>query len=311
MFGEFKVSRLLEKHLQPPAYHVLNDVTVPSINGTTQVDHVVVSPHGIFVIETKNYSGWIFGSARNREWTQTIRGKKSSFQNPIHQNYAHIKALEAATGLDESVLHSIVVFVGDAKFKTMIPDGVCFAGDLIDRIKLKGRRLLSDAEIMATVQSIRAGRLEPGFRTDAAHVQNLSERFAEGAGTAFSTGLTRGLKKTAAGLAIKLVAVLIFVIIFMQAMGHIQESLRNLGSVTTQIQPRPTTQISAGNQSSPQAAFKQQQRLREAQQRQAWELSLRCGYSIDTKRCVCYDRKGSKVNIEFERCKVLATGNER
>ena len=46
----------------------------------------------------------------------------------------------------------------------------------------------------------------------------------------------------------------------------------------------------------------------EAKQRE-WELNLRCGYSIDTNRCACYDRKGVKATVEFERCKELATGN--
>ena len=64
--GEFKVSYLVQKYLKPPTYQVLDDITIPSINGTTQIDHVVVSPYGIFVIETKNFKGWIFGSDRDK-----------------------------------------------------------------------------------------------------------------------------------------------------------------------------------------------------------------------------------------------------
>lgn len=326
MYGEFKVSQLLKKHLQPPTYQVLNDVTIPSVNGTTQVDHVVVSPYGIFVLETKNYSGWVFGSARDAQWTQTARGRKSRFQNPIRQNYAHVKALEAVTGQDEAVFHSIVVFVGDAIFKTMIPDGVCFTADLIDRIKLKGKRLLSESEVIAATQAIRAGRLEPGFKTDKAHVEALGERFAEGAGAAFSRGVAGGLKSAGVGIGIKLVALVIFAIIIVQALDHIQASIRNLGSSTTQNQPvtgqaaprtpkatpvyqtRPATQAPKQNQQSPLAVLQQQQQAREALQHQQWESSLRCGYSIDTNRCACYDRKGVKATVEFERCKELATG---
>ncbi len=53
-----------------------------------------MSTHGIFVIETKNYKGWIYGKEKDRQWTQVIYKRKERFQNPIHQNYGPIKALE-------------------------------------------------------------------------------------------------------------------------------------------------------------------------------------------------------------------------
>ena len=64
---------------------------VPSRNGTTQIDHILVSAYGIFVIETKNLKGWIFGSAENATWTQVLAGKKYPFQNPLKQNYRHTR----------------------------------------------------------------------------------------------------------------------------------------------------------------------------------------------------------------------------
>lgn len=67
--------------LDPVVYRVFNDIVLPRPDGkgTTQIDHVVVSPFGIFVIETKNYAGWIFGDETSRYWTQVIHGKKSRF----------------------------------------------------------------------------------------------------------------------------------------------------------------------------------------------------------------------------------------
>ena len=79
--GETIVSVGALKRLDPKIYRVFNDVVLPRPDGkgTTQIDHVVVSPFGIFVIETKNYGGWIFGDEDSRYWTQTIYGKKSRF----------------------------------------------------------------------------------------------------------------------------------------------------------------------------------------------------------------------------------------
>ncbi|MFJ8219112.1 MULTISPECIES: nuclease-related domain-containing protein [Bacillus cereus group] len=92
--GEKLVKRILGK-LDPTSYYVLHDVMVHTEYGdTTQIDHIVIAETGVFVIETKNYEGWIFGSEKSARWTQGIFRKKSSFQNPFRQNYKHIKAME-------------------------------------------------------------------------------------------------------------------------------------------------------------------------------------------------------------------------
>ncbi|AFQ19719.1 nuclease-related domain-containing protein [Bacillus thuringiensis] len=92
--GEKLVKRILGK-LDSEGYCVLHDVTVYTEYGdTTQIDHIVISETGVFVIETKNYEGWIYGTEKSARWTQGIFRKKSSFQNPFRQNYKHIKAIE-------------------------------------------------------------------------------------------------------------------------------------------------------------------------------------------------------------------------
>ncbi|MES5957368.1 nuclease-related domain-containing protein [Bacillus fungorum] len=92
--GEKLVKRILSK-LDSEKYCVLHDVTVLTEYGdTTQIDHIVIAETGVFVIETKNYEGWIYGNEKSARWTQGIFRKKSSFQNPFRQNYKHIKAIE-------------------------------------------------------------------------------------------------------------------------------------------------------------------------------------------------------------------------
>ena len=91
--GEARVSTTLTKALDQSTYHILNDVTLPAQAGTTQIDHIVVSRYGIFVIETKNMAGRIYGDADQSQWTQVLRRRKSRFQNPLWQNYKHIKNL--------------------------------------------------------------------------------------------------------------------------------------------------------------------------------------------------------------------------
>ena len=92
--GEKAVKKSLD-NLPEDQYQILNNILLDSDNGTSQIDHIVISVYGIFVIETKNYTGVIYGSEHSSKWTQYINGNKYSFQNPIHQNYGHIKTVES------------------------------------------------------------------------------------------------------------------------------------------------------------------------------------------------------------------------
>jgi hypothetical protein len=119
------VHKVIATNFQSPQYHLLNNLTMPFQDGTTQIDHILISTKGIFVIETKNYSGWIFGDDKSKQWMQVIHRVKSRFQNPVHQNYRHVKAIEQLFDfLPTEQIHSIVVFTGSGEFKTPIPKGV-------------------------------------------------------------------------------------------------------------------------------------------------------------------------------------------
>lgn len=90
--GEKAVSRKLSR-LPKEEYKVLNNVMLATSKGTTQIDHIILSIYGIFVIETKNYNGWIYGGEESEYWTQNIYGHKHQFYNPILQNAGHVRTL--------------------------------------------------------------------------------------------------------------------------------------------------------------------------------------------------------------------------
>ena len=84
--GEKRVAGILSR-LPRGKYLVINDLLVRHANGhTSQIDHVVVSEYGIFLIETKNYTGWIYGGVNSEYWTQNIYGKKYQMYNPIQHD---------------------------------------------------------------------------------------------------------------------------------------------------------------------------------------------------------------------------------
>jgi restriction system protein len=155
--GEWGVKYALNTRLNQKKYHCLHNVLIPDgRGGLTQIDHVVISSFGLFVIETKNYSGWIFGSERDARWTVTYRSRrKESFQNPIRQNWCHIQAMETLLKLPPGNCHSIVIFTGKAVLKKGPIPGVLQSG-LTRHIKSFRAPALdapAAAELAATLRS--------------------------------------------------------------------------------------------------------------------------------------------------------------
>jgi Nuclease-related domain len=123
--GERRVSAKLER-LFPAVRH---DLILPDgRGGLTQLDHLALTPGGLLVVETKTYSGVILGQANESTWTQVIGRRRHSFQNPLRQNYAHVRALE--TLAPDIPIEGRVVFAGRARFPKGLPEGVCRPADL-------------------------------------------------------------------------------------------------------------------------------------------------------------------------------------
>ncbi|WP_319406291.1 nuclease-related domain-containing protein [uncultured Desulfosarcina sp.] len=177
--GEFYVHVLAKIHLNKDKYHVLRNVTLPTTDGTTQIDHIIVSEYGVFVIETKNMKGWIFGGTHQRQWTQKIFKYTNKFQNPIHQNYKHVETLKSILELNDRQIFSVVVFVGSSTFKTDMPENVINGPGLIKYIKSKDQSVLFDADVQMILSKIEAERLVPSRKTTRAHIDHVKQIVAE------------------------------------------------------------------------------------------------------------------------------------
>lgn len=117
--GESIVSNELKK-LNCDEYKIINNVLLKNDTRSSQIDHVVISVYGIFVIETKFYEGWIFGNEKEEYWTQSIYNNKYKFRNPIKQNWAHIYALkELLSEYKQIKYHQVIVFSGGADLKNI------------------------------------------------------------------------------------------------------------------------------------------------------------------------------------------------
>ncbi|MGZ4981616.1 MAG: topoisomerase DNA-binding C4 zinc finger domain-containing protein [Methylobacter sp.] len=117
--------------------------------------------------------GWIFGSAQQKSWTQKIYRHTSTFQNPLHQNFKHTNTLRYALELDKDKVFSVVVFVGDSTFKTVMPDNVVYGMSYIRFIKNKKQVILDDNDVLTICAKIQSGRLKPSIRTHIDHVKHI------------------------------------------------------------------------------------------------------------------------------------------
>ena len=175
--SEALLSRVVLSNFGPPDYHLMNHVTLQMKDGTTQVDHILVSRFGVFVIETKDYKGWIFANANHANWTQVLFKLKFRFQNPIFQNIRHVRAVQGLLDfLPPGAIRSIVVFTGEAEFMTEIPEGVFSISGLIDCLREQTVEVMSLNRVQFCVGRLETARLAISGKTDVEHVQSLERR---------------------------------------------------------------------------------------------------------------------------------------
>ena len=110
-FGEFQSYKHL--FLTPGKREFIHNCYLPVENGLSEIDLLMIHETGLYVIESKNFSGWIFGDEKQKEWTQILAGgkQKNRFYNPIWQNAGHINALrEFFSDYKDVPIFSLVVF---------------------------------------------------------------------------------------------------------------------------------------------------------------------------------------------------------
>ncbi len=159
--GEKRVARRLDK-LPEDEYRVFNDVMIPTPKGTSQIDHVVVSEYGIFVIETKFYQGWIYGGEFSEHWTQNIYGTKHEFYNPVLQNAGHVRVLQhLLKEFGDLFIYPIVTFSAQADLKVNTTSScVIYWRQIVPTIRRFSKKRLTAEQVRAISRKIEEARLD-------------------------------------------------------------------------------------------------------------------------------------------------------
>lgn len=176
--GEGRVAKRLI-NLDFYHYRIINDIILNKGDSTSQIDHIVICPKGIVVIETKNYKGWIYGSEKLRNWTYVMYKKKYRFLNPIIQNKGHIKAIkENLEGYSNVNYHSVIVMAGSGEFKSrdkVTTPVICPNAIYSTIMDLDCKQYLKDTQIDDIYNQLqRCMRTEKGIQKE--HVRNVKRK---------------------------------------------------------------------------------------------------------------------------------------
>lgn len=170
--GEKAVAKIL-KSLPEDKYSVINNLLLNNNGYTSQVDHVVVSVYGIFVIETKTYQGIISGGENSEYWTQNVYGNKYEFRNPILQNYGHIKSLkQAIVDYKDVPFISIIAFSRQADLRISSNIPVVYWSQILDVIRDYANPVLRESEVKRLTRLLIASNTDSN-KTRKDHVKNV------------------------------------------------------------------------------------------------------------------------------------------
>jgi len=174
--GELRTRQAQSLFLDPNQYCAFNDLIIYVDGRSTQIDHVLVSKYGLFVIETKNMTGWIFGTVDDERWTQVIYGTYYQFQNPLRQNYMHTKSLSHFLRIEHNKIYSLVVFWGKCQFRTLMPENV-LSNQFTTYVKSKKDVLLSEDEVYRVRRELQRLKDNTPFVVALSHAQSLKRRY--------------------------------------------------------------------------------------------------------------------------------------
>ena len=180
-WGEYKVNFMLRLCLSGEYTVFSNAIYRGKTKGeTTQIDHVVVSRYGIFALETKCLKGKVIVDPLQADtWVQIVGRRKYSLANPLKQNYAHVKALQAVAGVHSQKILSYAVMAGSAIFPDGYPERVFGIWGVVRQIQSLKTPIFSRGHVLSICAALHQRRIRGGYWATRRHVERLKTRNAE------------------------------------------------------------------------------------------------------------------------------------
>lgn len=154
--GENIVSKIL--HDMEGYNYILDNIMINDNGKSRQIDHILISQQGVFVIETKNYGGIIYGREKSTQWKQYLNQKCFEFKNPIHQNYGHQEIVKKVLEDVTDKVYSVVVFTRRCQLKVEAVTPVIYENQLKSYIKRK-EKILSMEKINEIYKTLNESKI--------------------------------------------------------------------------------------------------------------------------------------------------------
>lgn len=177
-WGEYKVNFMLRLCLSGE-YRVFSNAIYRGqhADDTTQVDHIVVSRYGIWVLETKCFKGRIIvDPCRPENWTQIVGRRKYAVQNPLFQNHAHVRSVGRLLGVHGQKIHSYAVMAGTATFEGGMPERVYGIWKTVRRIQSHRAPVFSRGHVVSICNGLERKRIKGGYLAAQRHIERLRKR---------------------------------------------------------------------------------------------------------------------------------------
>lgn len=151
VFAEYKLNRLLRWRFSRGYHHFRKIKMLTAKDELVIIDHLVLSPFGIFVIMVKDYRGQIFGSETEANWMRQYLGTNKQFMNPLHENFKHVEAVKnllQLLGTDATQhVYSVIAFSRVAQFKTEMPANITYLDEVSAYLKQFDEPCFGDEQI--------------------------------------------------------------------------------------------------------------------------------------------------------------------
>jgi len=174
--GRRQVYAATEFLLESSDYYLMKDVVLLTFEGLIQIDLIIVSRFGVFVVATYHYAGVIDGTDLDDQWTQISKKKERyEFQNPSYQNRKNVETLKSLIGLEKNKIFPVVVFDGISAFKSTMMPRITRGSEFLQYIRSKQELLLTTNEIQKIVETIEAKRKKQGLVSGLKHVDTHNQ----------------------------------------------------------------------------------------------------------------------------------------
>uniref|UniRef100_UPI004048D36F nuclease-related domain-containing protein n=1 Tax=Rheinheimera sp. TaxID=1869214 RepID=UPI004048D36F len=151
VFAEYKLNRLLRWRLSKRYQHFRKLKLLTAKNELVVVDHLVLSPFGIFVITVRGERGNIYGSETEANWRREYLGKTKLLMNPLHQNFKNTEAVRHLLQLKaydaSEQLHSVVAFSRVAQIKNAMPANITYVDEVSTYLGQFTQPCLNDEQV--------------------------------------------------------------------------------------------------------------------------------------------------------------------